>query len=80
MLVEKRNHIAGNTFDLFNDAGILIHQYGPYIFHTNIKNVWNYLSNFTEWFHYPHQVLAFVDGMKTPFPVNLDTRNQLFLE
>lgn len=78
LLVEKRNHIGGNAFDFYNKHGILVHRYGPHIFHTNIKRVWDYLSNFTQWRHYQHKVLACVDGMKVPFPVNLDTINILF--
>lgn len=78
LLVEKRNHIGGNVYDYYNEAGILVHAYGPHIFHTNLKHVWDYLSHFTEWRHYQHRVLAFVDGMKVPFPVNLDTINMLF--
>jgi UDP-galactopyranose mutase len=78
ILVEKRNHIGGNAYDLYNDYGILIHKYGPHIFHTNNQNSWDYLSNFTEWYHYQHRVLTYVDGQLIPFPVNLDTINMLF--
>ena len=62
LLVDKRNHIGGNTFDYFNDDGILIHKYGPHIFHTNSKDVFEYLSSFTKWRPYEHRVLASVDG------------------
>lgn len=78
LLVEKRDHVGGNAFDFYNEYGILAHKYGPHIFHTNIKRVWDYLSRFTEWHHYEHRVLAHVDGKKVPFPVNLDTVNVLF--
>jgi len=73
LIVEIRNHIGGNCYDEFNQDGILIHRYGPHIFRTNSQEIWNYLSCFTEWHHYQHKVLAYVDGLKVPFPVNLDT-------
>ena len=57
LLVEKRNHIAGNAYDFYDEHGILVHKYGPHIFHTNSKKVWDYLSEFTTWRHYFHQVL-----------------------
>lgn len=57
LLVEKRNHIGGNIYDCYNEAGILIHQYGPHIFHTNHKHVYDYLSQFTEWNDFQHRVL-----------------------
>lgn len=78
LIVEKRNHIGGNTFDYYDDHGILVHKYGPHIFHTNSKDVFGYLSRFTEWRPYEHRVLASVDGMQVPIPINLDTINQLY--
>ena len=78
LLVDKRNHIGGNTFDYFNKDGILVHKYGPHIFHTNSKEVFDYLGNFTEWRPYEHRVLASVDGMLVPIPINLNTINQLY--
>lgn len=78
LIVEKRNHIGGNTFDFYNDDGILVHKYGPHIFHTNSKEVFTYLSQFTEWRPYEHRVLASVDGMQVPIPINLNTINQLY--
>jgi UDP-galactopyranose mutase len=78
LLVDKRNHIGGNTFDYYNTDGILVHKYGPHIFHTNSKDVFNYLGNFTEWRPYEHRVLASVDGMLVPIPINLNTINQLY--
>ena len=78
LLVDKRNHIGGNTFDYFNKDGILVHKYGPHIFHTNSKEVFDYLGNFTEWRPYEHRVLASVDGMLVPIPINLNTVNQLY--
>jgi UDP-galactopyranose mutase len=78
LIVDKRNHIAGNAYDCHDDAGILIHKYGPHIFHTNSRQVFDYLSQFTQWRTYQHRVLASVDGQLVPIPINLDTVNQLY--
>jgi UDP-galactopyranose mutase len=78
LIVDKRNHIGGNTFDYFNSDGILIHKYGPHIFHTNSQEVFNYLGKFTEWRPYEHRVLASVDGMMVPIPINMNTINALY--
>ena len=78
LLVDKRPHIGGNAYDHYNEDGILIHKYGPHIFHTNSKDVFDYLSNFTDWRPYEHRVLASVDGQHVPIPINLDTINQLY--
>ncbi|MBA2606682.1 MAG: UDP-galactopyranose mutase [Acidobacteriota bacterium] len=78
LLCDKRSHIAGNAYDFYNDEGILIHKYGPHIFHTNSTEVFDYLSNFTQWRSYEHRVLASVDGMLVPMPINLDTINKLY--
>ena len=78
LIIDKRNHIGGNTFDFYNNDGILVHKYGPHIFHTNSKEVFNYLGQFTEWRPYEHRVLASVDGMLVPIPINLNTINQLY--
>jgi UDP-galactopyranose mutase len=78
LVVDRRNHIAGNAYDHYDESGILVHKYGPHIFHTNSKDVFDYLSQFTEWRRYEHRVLASVDGQLVPFPINLDTINQLF--
>ena len=78
LLVEKRNHIGGNIYDCYNEAGILIHQYGPHIFHTNHKHVYDYLSQFTEWNDFQHRVLTYVDGNLLPMPISLETLNQLY--
>ncbi|MDQ3711908.1 MAG: UDP-galactopyranose mutase [Acidobacteriota bacterium] len=78
LICDKRPHIAGNAFDYYNDDGILIHKYGPHIFHTNSADVFEYLSRFTEWREYQHRVLASVDGMLLPIPINLDTINKLY--
>src|SRR5688572_25097819 len=78
LIVDKRDHIAGNTFDYYNNDGILVHKYGPHIFHTNSKDVFDYLSKFTEWRWYEHKVLASVDGQYVPIPINLNTINSLY--
>jgi UDP-galactopyranose mutase len=78
LLVDKRAHIGGNAFDHFNEHGILVHKYGPHIFHTNSEAVFSYLSQFTEWRSYEHHVLASVDGQLLPIPINLDTLNRLY--
>lgn len=78
LLVDRRPHIAGNAYDYYDDAGILIHKYGPHIFHTNSKDVFDYLSMFTQWRQYQHWVKANVDGQLVPMPINLDTINQLY--
>src|SRR5437763_11008552 len=78
LLVDRRSHIGGNAYDCFDDAGILIHKYGPHIFHTSSREVFDYLSRFTEWRQYQHKVLAHVDGQLVPIPINLDTINTLY--
>lgn len=78
LLVEQRLHIGGNAYDYYNQAGLLIHKYGPHIFHTNAKRVFDYLSQFTEWRPYEHRVRASVDGQIVPIPINLDTINRLY--
>lgn len=78
LIVDRRPHIGGNAYDRYDDAGILIHPYGPHIFHTNSAEVFGYLSRFTEWRPYQHRVLASVDGQQLPIPINLDTVNRLY--
>ncbi len=78
LLVDRRPHIGGNAYDCYDDAGILVHRYGPHIFHTNSKEVFEYLSTFTRWRPYEHRVRASVDGQLVPIPINLDTINQLY--
>jgi UDP-galactopyranose mutase len=78
LLVDKRPHIGGNAYDHYNEHGILVHRYGPHIFHTNSRDVFEYLSHFTEWRPYEHHVLASVDGQLLPMPINLDTLNRLY--
>src|SRR5579884_4517565 len=78
LIVDRRPHIGGNAYDTYDDAGILIHQYGPHIFHTNAEKVFKYLSQFTAWRPYEHRVRAQVDGQLLPIPINLDTVNMLY--
>src|SRR5215218_9090994 len=78
LIIDKREHIGGNAFDYYNNDGILIHKYGPHIFHTNSKEVFEYLSQFTPCRPYEHRVLASVDGQLVPIPINLNTINQLY--
>ncbi|MDX9814015.1 MAG: UDP-galactopyranose mutase [Sulfurimonadaceae bacterium] len=78
LIIEKRNHIGGNCYDFKDENDILIHKYGPHLFHTNDKEVVDYLSNFTAWDIYNHEVLAYIDGKKVPIPFNLNTLYELF--
>lgn len=78
LIVEKRNHIGGNAFDEYDEHGILVHRYGPHIFHTNSREVFDYLSQFTEWRFYEHKVLASLNGKLYPIPINRMTLNKLY--
>ncbi len=78
LLVDRRPHVAGNAYDHPDAAGVLVHKYGPHIFHTNSREIFEYLSQFTEWRPYEHRVRAFVDGQLLPIPINLDTINRLY--
>lgn len=78
LIIDQRDHIAGNAYDYYNKDGILVHKYGPHIFHTNSKEVFDYLSHFTPWRPYEHRVLASVDGQLVPMPINLTTINKLY--
>jgi UDP-galactopyranose mutase len=78
LVCDRRSHVGGNAYDHFDDAGILVHRYGPHIFHTNSRDVFEYLSRFTDWRPYEHKVLAVVDGKYLPMPINLDTVNRLY--
>jgi UDP-galactopyranose mutase len=78
LLIDRRSHIGGNAYDYYNNDGLLIHKYGPHIFHTNSEKVFAYLSQFTPWRPYEHRVRASVDGQLVPIPINLDTINQLY--
>lgn len=78
LLIEKRDHIGGNAYDCYDEHGVLIHRYGPHLFHTNSKKVWEYLSQFTEWTRYQHHVLAMIEGKAVPVPFNLNSLHTLF--
>jgi UDP-galactopyranose mutase len=78
LICDVRPHIGGNAYDHYNDDGLLVHRYGPHIFHTNSAEVFDYLSEFTAWRPYQHRVRALVDGQLVPMPINLDTINQLY--
>jgi UDP-galactopyranose mutase len=77
LVLEKRDHIAGNCYDYYNDAGIRISKYGAHLFHTSYEDVWEYVHKFSEWYPYEHHVLGKVDGKLVPIPVNIDTVNIL---
>jgi UDP-galactopyranose mutase len=78
LVIDKRPHVAGNAYDHLDEAGVLIHQYGPHIFHTNSDEIVGYLSQFTQWRPYQHRVLAQVRGQLVPIPINRTTLNKLF--
>jgi UDP-galactopyranose mutase len=78
LICDRRNHIGGNAYDHYDEAGVLVHRYGPHIFHTNAKEVYEYLSRFTDWRPYQHRVLACVDGQLLPIPINLNTINRMY--
>jgi UDP-galactopyranose mutase len=78
LVVEKKNHIGGNCYDFKDENNILIHKYGPHLFHTNNKKVIDYLSEFTSWDIYNHEVLAYIDGAKVPIPFNINTLYEVF--
>lgn len=78
LIVEKRDHIAGNCYDYTNEAGHMVSKYGAHLFHTNYEDVWEYVNRFSQWRPYEHRVLAKVDGQLVPIPVNITTVNKLF--
>ena len=78
LVIDKRPHIAGNAYDHLDAAGVLIHQYGPHIFHANSDEIVDYLSQFTRWRPYEHRVLAHVRDKLVPIPINRTTLNELF--
>jgi UDP-galactopyranose mutase len=77
-VIERRDHIAGNCYDFYNEAGVLVSKYGAHLFHTNDEAVWAYVNRFSDWYFYEHKVLASVDGQLVPIPVNITTVNQIF--
>ena len=78
LIIDTKNHVGGHAYDRYNEHGILIHEYGPHIFHTNSKKVFDFLSRFTTWRDYQHRVLASIDGRLLPIPINRDTINKYF--
>ena len=78
IVIDRRAHIGGNAYDMFDSQGVLIHPYGPHLFHTNSEKVVNWLSRFTDWHPYVHRVLAQVDGLLLPIPINRTTINHLY--
>jgi UDP-galactopyranose mutase len=78
LVVDRRPHVGGNAHDRFDAHGVRIHEYGPHIFHTNSRRVFDYLSRFTEWRFYEHRALAMVDGELYPIPINRTTINRLY--
>lgn len=78
LVVEKRGQSGGNCYDCYDENGILIHKYGPHIFHTGYESVWKYLSGFTQWRSYSHRVLGMIDGVLVPIPFNFTSMERLF--
>jgi UDP-galactopyranose mutase len=78
LIIEKRDHIAGNCYDYIDENGILVSKYGAHLFHTNEEDVWEYVTQFANWYKYEHKVIAKVDGQLVPIPVNITTVNKLF--
>jgi UDP-galactopyranose mutase len=80
LVIDRRRHVGGNAYDDRNEHNILVHRYGPHIFHTNSTAVWTYLSRFTEWRPYEHRVLGLIEGKLVPIPFNLNSLTALFSE
>jgi UDP-galactopyranose mutase len=78
LVLDKRDHVGGNAHDRLDARGVLIHPYGPHIFHTNARRIIDYLSRFTAWRPYEHRVLAKVRERLVPIPINIDTVNALY--
>jgi len=78
LVIEKMKHLGGQVFDYKNEAGITVHRYGPHIFHTKLKHIWDFVNRFSSFSDYQHRVLSFVDGEFIPFPINRNTINQVF--
>jgi UDP-galactopyranose mutase len=78
LVIDRRDHIGGNAYDYYDEHGVLVHQYGPHIFHTNADKVVEYLSQFTDWRPYEHRVVALVDDKHVPIPINRTTVNELY--
>lgn len=80
LVIDKRPHVGGNTFDCIDEHGVLIHKYGPHLFHTNSKTVWDYLSRFTDWTQYEHRILGEIGNQRLPIPFNWSTLEATFPE
>jgi len=78
LMVEKRHHIGGNCYDEFDEHGVLVHTYGPHIFHTSKQHVFDYLSRFTKWYEFGHKVVANIHGTLMPIPFNLNTLHMIY--
>lgn len=78
LVLEKRSHIGGNCYDKTDDYGVLIHEYGPHIFHTNEEEVYEFLSKYTDWYFFGHEVVANVHGKMIPVPFNLNTLHKVY--
>ncbi len=79
LVIDKRDHIGGNVYDYpDSETGITVHKYGPHVFHTNSKKVWDYLSQFTEWHRFMYRVKAVIDGKEVNIPFNLDSLHKVF--
>jgi len=78
LVIDRRDHVGGNAYDYVDEHGVMVHKYGPHIFHTNSEKVVDYLSDFTEWRPYEHRVMARVDGQLVPIPINRTTVNMLY--
>ena len=78
LVIDKKNHIAGNIYDYRDENGIFIHKYGSHIFHTNNEKVWNFLNRFTSFNTYMHKVIAVIDGIETTIPFNINTLYDVF--
>lgn len=78
LIIEKRDHIAGNCYDYVDENGILVSKYGAHLFHTNEEDVWQYVNQYADWYKWEHKVIAQVDGQLVPIPVNITTVNKLF--
>lgn len=77
-IIDRRDHIGGNSFDYYDNSGVLVHKYGPHYFRTDDKIIWDFLSKFTEWRYYQYVVKSFVDGQLFDLPINLNTINQFY--
>lgn len=77
LVIDAKEHIGGNLYD-YREAGIMVHKYGPHIFHTDNKTVWDFVSRFTKWYPYQHYVLGLVDGQFVPIPFNLNSLRMVF--